>query len=148
MAENTSGLYLDSRLMEPEPSGQEKALRDLFVQEYIKDFDPFQACLRVGFQAAFAVEYAKRFMSEPYVLRRIAELQRSTPENEDAQSREDKALVLSVLRQAAQNGPYASRVQAAAKLASIYGLDRPDGGEEGEQALIDAFRDFAAKAPV
>jgi len=134
--------------MEPELSEQEKALRDLFVQEYIKDFDPFQACLRVGFQAAFAVEYAKRFMSEPYVLRLIAELQRSTPENEDAQSREDKALVLSVLRQAAQNGPYASRVQAAAKLASILGLDRPDGGEEGEQALIDAFRDFAARAPV
>ncbi|MFA7523101.1 MAG: hypothetical protein WCY71_09285 [Halothiobacillaceae bacterium] len=148
MAENTSGLYLDPRLMEPELSEQEKALRDLFVQEYIKDFDPFQACLRVGFQAAFAVEYAKRFMSEPYVLRLIAELQRSTPENEDAQSREDKALVLSVLRQAAQNGPYASRVQAAAKLASILGLDRPDGGEEGEQALIDAFRDFAARAPV
>ncbi|ARB11146.1 terminase small subunit [Pseudomonas phage JG054] len=148
MAENTSGLYLDPRLMEPELSEQEKALRDLFVQEYVKDFDPFQACLRVGFQAAFAVEYAKRFMSEPYVLRRIAELQRSTPENEDAQSREDKALVLSVLRQAAQNGPYASRVQAAAKLASILGLDRPDGGEEGEQALIDAFREFAARAPV
>jgi len=148
MAENASGLYLDPRLMEAELSEQEKALRDLFVQEYIKDFDPFQACLRVGFQAAFAVEYAKRFMSEAYVQRKIADLQRATPENEDAQARQDKALVLSVLRQAAQNGPYASRVQAAAKLATILGLDRPEGGEEGEQALIDAFRDFAAKAPV
>ena len=128
MAENTSGLYLDPRLMEPEPFGQEKALRDLFVQEYIKDFDPFQACLRVGFQAAFAVEYAKKFMGEAYVQRRITELQRATPENEDAQAKEDRALILSVLRQAAQNGPYASRVQAAAKLATIYGLDRPDGG--------------------
>ena len=148
MAENTSGLYLDPRLMEPEPSGQEKALRDLFVQEYIKDFDPFQACLRVGFKSAFAVEYAKKFMGEAYVQRRIAELQRATPENEDAQAKEDRALILSVLRQAAQNGPYASRVQAAAKLATIYGLDRPEGGEEGEQALIDAFREFAARAPV
>ena len=92
MAENTSGLYLDPRLMEPEPSGQEKALRDLFVQEYIKDFDPFQACLRVGFQAAFAVEYAKKFMGEAYVQRRITELQRATPENEDAQAKEDRAL--------------------------------------------------------
>lgn len=148
MAENTSGLYLDPRLMEPELSEQEKALRDLFVQEYIKDFDPFQACLRVGFQAAFAVEYAKRFMSEAYVQRKIADLQRSTPENEDAQAKQDKALVLSVLRQAAQNGPYASRVQAAAKLATILGLDRDDSVEESEQALIDAFREFATKAPV
>lgn len=148
MVVNTSGLYLDPRLMEPELSEQEKALRDLFVREYVKDFDPFQACLRVGFQAAFAVEYAKRFMSEAYVQRKIADLQRATPENEDAQAKQDKALVLSVLRQAAQNGPYASRVQAAAKLATIYGLDRPEGGEEGEQALIDAFREFAARAPV
>ena len=148
MAENTSGLYLDPRLMEPELSEQEKALRDLFVQEYIKDFDPFQACLRVGFQAAFAVEYAKRFMSEAYVQRKIADLQRSTPENEDAQAKQDKALVLSVLRQAAQNGPYASRVQAAAKLATILGLDRDDSVEESEQALIDAFREFATRAPV
>lgn len=134
--------------MEPELSEQEKALRDLFVQEYIKDFDPFQACLRVGFQAAFAVEYAKRFMSEAYVQRKIADLQRATPENEDAQAKQDKALVLSVLRQAAQNGPYASRVQAAAKLATILGLDRDDSVEESEQALIDAFREFATRAPV
>lgn len=148
MAENTSGLNLDPRLMEPELSEQEKALRDLFVQEYIKDFDPFQACLRVGFQAAFAVEYAKRFMSEAYVQRKIADLQRATPENEDAQAKQDKALVLSVLRQAAQNGPYASRVQAAAKLATILGLDRDDSVEESEQALIDAFREFATRAPV
>lgn len=148
MAENTSGLYLDPRLMGPELSEQEKALRDLFVQEYIKDFDPFQACLRAGFQAAFAVEYAKRFMSEAYVQRRIADLQRATPENEDAQAKQDKALVLSVLRQAAQNGPYASRVQAAAKLATILGLDRDDSVEESEQALIDAFREFATRAPV
>lgn len=41
----------------------------------------------------------------------------------------------------------AEQVAAAAKLASIYGLDRPDGGE-GEQALIDAFREFATRAPV
>jgi hypothetical protein len=148
MAENISGLYLDPRLMEAELSEQEKALRDLFVQEYIKDFDPFQACLRVGFQAAFAIEYAKRFMSEAYVQRKITDLQRITPENEAEQARQDKALVLSVLRQAAQNGPYASRVQAAAKLATILGLDRPGNGDEGGQVIINALRDFAARAPV
>lgn len=147
MAENASGLYLDARLMEPELSQQEKALRDLFVTEYLKDFDAFQACLRVGFQAAFAVEYAKRFINEPYVQRKLADLQRSTPESEEAQANEDRALVLNVLRQAAQNGPYASRVQAASKLATILGLDRPDG-DSNEQTLIDAFREFAQRAPV
>ena len=148
MAENTSGLYLDPRLMEPEPSGQEKALRDLFVQEYIKDFDPFQACLRVGFQAAFAVEYAKKFMGEAYVQRRIAELQRATPENKEKRAQELKALAISVLVQASQNGPYASRVAAIRELNAMHGWNKPDGGEEGEQALIDAFREFATRAPV
>ena len=148
MAENTSGLYLDPRLMEPEPSGQEKALRDLFVREYIKDFDPFQACLRVGFQAAFAVEYAKKFMGEAYVQRRITELQRATPENEEKRAQELRALAISVLVQASQNGPYASRVAAIRELNSMHGWNKPDGGEEGEQALIDAFREFATRAPV
>lgn len=148
MGEDITSTCFDSRLFEPEPSGHEKELRDLFVQEYLKDFDPFQACLRVGFQSAFAIEYQKRFMNEPYVQRRIVELQRVAPADEAAQLKEDRALILSVLRQAAQNGPYASRVQAAAKLATIHGLDRPNNEEEDGQTLIDAFREFAARAPV
>jgi hypothetical protein len=135
--------------MEPELNAQEKTLRDLFVQEYVKDFDPVQACLRVGFQFNFAVEYAKRFMCESYVQRRIADLQRTTPENEADQAKQDKALVLSVLRQAAQNGPYASRVQAAAKIASIYGLDHDEDNDAARETdLIEAFKQFAIKAPV
>lgn len=148
MVENTTGLYLDPSLFEPELNDQEKALRELFVQEYLKDFNTVQACLRVGFQAAFATEYAKRFIQEPYVQRRIAELRVAAPSNEELQAQQDKALVLSVLREEAQNGQSTSRVAAARQLAAIYKMDQPDGSEASDQALVEAFREFAAKVPV
>ena len=50
---------------------------------------------------------------------------------------------MSVLRQAAQNGPYASRVAAAKQLAIMHGLDQIEN-DSGEKQLIDAFKDFAA----
>ena len=148
MAGNTSGLFWDTRLMEPELNQQEKALRDYFVQEYLKDFDPYQACLRVGFQSAFAIEYAKRFMSEPYVLQRIEEEKRARSMDSDEEVKNDLALIVNGLRQASQNGPYASRVQAMRALMDLRGFVRKDDGQDGEQALIDAFREFATKAPV
>lgn len=149
MVDNTSGLtFLDQCLLAPPLNEQEKALRDLFVEEYVKDFDAFQACIRVGFQATFAVEYAKRFYAEPYVQRRIAEKQREPVQNTDVQQQEDKALILSVLRQAAQNGPYASRVAAAKQLATIHGFDRQPADQSAEQQMIELFRNFAQRAPV
>lgn len=127
-------------------SESEKVLRDLFVDEYLKDFDPVQACVRVGFQFSFAIEFSVKFMREPYVLRRIAELTRETPDNEERQAKEDRSLVLNVLRQAAQNGPFASRVQAASKLATILGMDKQENVDAGD-ALIQAFKQFSEHAP-
>ena len=148
MVENTSGLYLDPRLMEPALSESEKALRDFFVEQYLKDFDPFQACLRVGFQAAFAVEYAKKFMQETYVQRKITEGQRSTPKDEEQRTKELKELAISVLVQASQNGPYASRVAAIRELKSMHGWDKGAEVEDKDASLISALRDFAQNAPV
>lgn len=125
-------------------SPNEKVLRDVFVQEYLKDYDELQACLRVGFQFSFAQEFSRKFMQEPYVQQKIAEYQRK-----DSQTTEsDKALVLNVLREAAQRGPYASRVAAAAKLAAILGLDNAAPADNETDKLIQAFKEFSEKAPV
>jgi len=64
-------------------------------------------------------------MAEPYVQARIMEQTLETPDDEVEQERLDKELTLSVLREAAQRGPYSSRVAAAAKLAAILGMDKP-----------------------
>lgn len=106
-------------------SEKEQALRNEFVRHYLIDFDPVLACMRVGFTKAFAEDYAIRFMSEPYVQKRITEATLETPDDENEQEEKDKQLTLAVLREAAQRGPYSSRVAAAAKLASILGMDKP-----------------------
>jgi hypothetical protein len=104
---------------------REQALRDLFVSEYLVDYDPLLACIRVGFNRQYAEQYSKKFMEEPYVQRKLKELTYKVPEEEEDEESRDKRLVLTVLREAAQNGPFASRVAAASKLASILGLDKP-----------------------
>lgn len=147
MVENTSNPVFDSRLMEPTLNENERAVRDLFVAEYLKDYDAFQACLRIGFQAAFAAEYARKFMTEAYVQCKIADSRRATPTDEEQRAKELRELAVSVLVQASQNGPYASRVAAVRELKAMYGWDKA-AGEDEEQALIDALREFAQRAPV
>ena len=134
---------LDPLLLSPPLTEEEKAIRDLFCFEYVKDFDPVQACIRMGFIAAYAVEYGRRYLEEPYVQQQLAALQRAQQLSEEEQRNEDKALIMSVLRQAAQNGPYASRVQAAKQLAILHGLDKTES-DSGEEQLINAFREFAS----
>lgn len=136
---------LDPRFLASELTDDERAVRDAFVDEYFKDFDPVQACLRVGFQINFAHEFAQKFMVETYVQRKIAE-RKVREEDPETQGARDKALVMSVLREAAQNGAYNTRVAAASKMATILGIDRPeDTSLAAEQMLVDAFRDFAEK---
>lgn len=106
-------------------SEKEKALRHEFVRQYLIDFDPVLACMRVGFTKNFAEDYAIRFMAESYVQKRITETSLTNPDDENEQEEKDKQLTLSVLREASQNGPYSSRVAAASKLASILGMDKP-----------------------
>lgn len=135
---------LDANLLAPALSEEEKALRDLFCLEYIKDFNEVQACIRMGFMATYAETYGRRYLEEPYVQQQIAALQRKQQLTEEEQREEDKALIMAVLRQAAQHGPYASRVQAAKQLAIMHGLDKTES-DGGEEQLINAFKDFAAK---
>lgn len=134
MAENTSGHDWEAMAtMEPQLSPAELALRDNFVFQYLIDFDPYQAAVRVGFLSNLALSYAQRFMGEGYVLRKIAELSRACPDNENEQRKRDESLTLNTLRQAMQNGPYASRVAAARELANILGLT---GGNKRAEELL------------
>lgn len=130
MVEGLSSEFWNVEGMETQLSDSEKALRDLFIKEYLLDFDPVAACLRVGFINSFASDYAKLFMAEPYVQRGIAKSQREAQCDDDLQLERDKQLTLSVLRQAAQNGPFSSRVAAASKLAAILGMDAPQKSQQ------------------
>jgi phage terminase small subunit len=112
--------------MEPEPTEQERALLDLFCQEYLRDSNTTQAASRCGFQAGFAEQYGQRFFARSYVQRRLAPL-REAHVDEKHERQYDTRAVKTILREIMLN-PYqrpAARVAAAAKMASIYGMDAP-----------------------
>jgi phage terminase small subunit len=144
---STSGSQVDSRLFEQPLNDKERALRDLFVNEYLKDFDAYRACIRVGFISTFAIDWAKRFMSEGYVLRAIEHFTRKPAEDEAAQAAADKVLIENTLREVARTGTAPARVAAVSKLAEMRGLTKPDASADAEQSLIDLFKDFSQKAP-
>lgn len=148
MAKDASGQAIDDRLFESPLSEQEKALRDLFVNEYLKDFDPYQAALRVGFMHSFALDWGKRLMGEGYVQKQIATLTRTPSADPAAQEAADRALLENTYREAMQRGPYASRVAAGRAFAEMKGWAKPDTNSDAEQNMIDLFRDFAQKVPV
>lgn len=113
---------------ERELSTRERALRDVFVKEYLIDFDPIVACMRCGFTSVMAAQYAARFMEEPYVQRKIRDEQMKTEDIADIDSKEAKKqqILAGLLREAHYRGPGSSqsaRVAALSKLASIHGLD-------------------------
>lgn len=113
--------------MEPEFSEQERALRDRFVEEYLVDYSPLNAARRVGFSNSFAQEYAKRFMEESYVKRRIKHYEERTDLNEEDLETYNKVRIRNRLMREAHdmfaNG--SSRVAALGKLMSLYGMDAP-----------------------
>lgn len=138
---------LEQQLDEPKLNEQEKAFRDLFVNEFMKDFDAYYACIRCGMIATFAADWSKRLIHDPYVQRKIADLTRKPSLDEESQKVADRALLENTLRQAMQHGPYAGRVAAARAFAEMRGWTKPDGSQ-AESALINLFRDIATKVPV
>lgn len=113
--------------MAPELTDQERMIRDQFVREYLIDYDPFQAALRVGYVKEFAAEYAAKFMSESYVAKQIKESELSggmLPDEAQA-----KSLIKALLfREASSRGTgtsQAARVAALSKLMSLYAMDAP-----------------------
>lgn len=134
-----SNTVLDAA-MQPELSDREKALRDLFVQEYLKDYDAFAACLRCGFMRSFAGEYAQRFMTEPYVRQQIEIY--SYVKHEDPKQQEQvveynrQRIMNGLFREAHYHGPgasHAARVAALTKLAILHEMvpEKKKAGDEG-----------------
>lgn len=142
----TAGPSLDPQKMEPPVlSDAEMAVRDMFVDQYQKDQDPYRACIRMGFLAAFAPDQAKAFMSDGYVLRKLAHLSGLAVNPNEG----DKAEMLANLRWLCFNGTPASRAQATKQYMEAQGYIKrnEDGAEAHAAQLIDALKEFSQNAP-
>jgi len=126
MAEVESGPnYWDPSVMGPALTPAEKALRENFVNEYLLDYDPVAACIRIGLMQRVALSYSFTLMNEPFVLNLIKERQATIPEKKNEKSEEQRLQSL-LWELAYYKGPGAShgaRVAAASKLCNIKGMD-------------------------
>lgn len=105
---------------EPELSGKEKALRDAFVREYLDDYDPVKACVRLGYKLTVATTYAARFMEESYVLKKISETR--------SNGGDVNSIIKSGLAREANfygaGSSHGARVSALAQLSKIEGMEK------------------------
>ena len=108
-------------------SKTERALRDRFVDEYVKDYDAFNAALRIGYAEAFAIQYSQQFLREPYTQKRISEVQEQLGETgEEAQHK--KRIIAGLYREANNRGmgsSHGGRVAAYNTLIKMLGLEAP-----------------------
>lgn len=104
---------------------QERSLRQRFVEEYLADYDPVAAAIRLGYQEAFAQQYAKQFLAEPYTLKLIKEKEAEFGIlTEEEQHR--KRIVAGLYREAYNRSNSGSaRVAALTQLAKIIGIEAP-----------------------
>jgi hypothetical protein len=134
---------LDSRQLEQPLTEQERFLRDNFVDQYLKDFNAYQACIRLGFQASFALEWATRLFNDGYVQRKIQHMTRT----QKIADEEAKALLENELLRIAQCGSDSARVSAIREFNAMKGWNKSDGPAEGAEALVEALKEFAQQAP-
>jgi hypothetical protein len=111
-----------------EYSERERALRDLFVSEYLIDYDQVAAAQRCGYTYQFAVEYAQKFMHEAYVQQRINAVKFAVLDETQEADYDKKRIKAALMQEAHYKGPgssHAGRVAALAKLAALYGMEAP-----------------------
>lgn len=124
--EHITNIVLDAAMM-PEMTAREKALRDLFVKEYLEDYDPFAACLRCGFMRSFAAEYATKFMGEPYVRQQLQIMQHVETNIAPSEDEYNKKRIMNGLFREAnfrgEGSSHSARVAALAKLAALHGME-------------------------
>lgn len=113
-------------MMEPELNEQERALRDLFVDEFLVDYSPLNAARRCGFSNGFAEDWGKKLHSESYVQRQIAAKQAMDLDPDKLAEYDKKRIRAALMREAhAAYNSGSSRVAALGRLMSLYGMDAP-----------------------
>lgn len=115
--------------MEEEIAGtltkQEQAQRRRFVAEYLVDYDPLGAAIRIGFAKGFAEQYAGIFMQEPYTRKLISDKTEALGVMDEAAEHKRRVLAGLYRITADRYGSASSKVAAYAQISKIVGLDAP-----------------------
>lgn len=127
MAEIPPSPFWDAGTMQAPLSPSEMDLRDRFAKQYILDYDPVAAAMRLGYMRRAAIAFAYQFLDEAYVQQKIKELQLADPQNKKQEEKHKKREVEAGLWKAANyNGPgasHAARVTALSQLSKLLDME-------------------------
>jgi hypothetical protein len=131
--------------MEPEPTEHERALYDIFCEEYLVDLDATRAASRCGFQAGFARDYGQMLFTKSYVQKKIAALQRAKLDEKDERAFDAiniRARLRAIINDDRQKA--SARVAAARELNTMHGLHNQekqssDVGQRGGIVLLPSI---------
>lgn len=107
---------------------RQKALRDTFVAEYLIDFNSVAAAQRCGFGREMAIEYSQKFLQEPYVQKKIKNMELTLLDEDKEMEFNRQRIKQQLMREAHYHGPgssHAARVAALGRLMSVYGMEAP-----------------------
>jgi hypothetical protein len=119
----------------------EKALRDRFVKEYMKDYDALGAATRVGYSSSYAGQFAGQFMQEPYTRLAISKAEEALG-GKTEKERHRKRVVTMLYREANARGAgtsHGARVSALGRIGTMLGLDEPAKIEVTEKTSAVTF---------
>lgn len=103
----------------------EKKTRERFVEEYMVDYSPVHALMRIGYTEQFAKDYSARFMSEEYTLNLIKKKEEELGITSEKEVHRRK-IVSGLYREAMNlenNG--SARVAAYGQIAKVVGIEAP-----------------------
>ncbi len=148
-----SARFWDPLVMQSPLSPEEKVLRERFVDEYLRDHDPFAATVRVGYLSSVAADYARLLLMDHYVQKLLADRRTAAPKNTEEFLNSQKKRLESLCWELAEDksANHSGRVAAAGLLVKVYKMgDGDDDLTESAKAERKAqmFREFAQKAPV
>jgi len=138
---------VDPRIhFEPSPSQKQIAVWDLFIAEYVKDYNGVQAAIRIGFNETYAQEYAKVFLTTPYVAKKVADYK--TEVGAAIDNDKLKQMIEQKYIEIMNCGDPKAAAAAAKQLSQMRGIDgAPDKAGDQLKALVDAFKEVAVSTP-
>lgn len=130
-------------------SAAEIHVREQFVAQFMREFDPFQAALRMGYGEQAAKGVSGQFMLDQYVLNRIEEEKDKLGVSTEEEVHR-RRIIAGLYREAnSKHNSGGARVSALTQLSKIIGIEAPlkvDNTVHGDEGEF-LFKIVDARAP-
>ncbi|QYW02034.1 terminase small subunit [Stenotrophomonas phage Siara] len=127
MSDSDTGVFYDQGWV-PAPSEAQKRIFDRFVEQYLRDYDGYAACIRMGYSAQSADANWQMFLQEPYVANLIKDREENDEIDEEDELEKRQRMIIRALKREAHSfgagSSHGARVAALDRLAKLSDMDK------------------------